>query len=290
MNVLFECRSWIPVQIARMNRLQLSFLLLMTCLLLTGTTQAAMVDTISVYSASMQKNTRCVVIVPEATTNGKVPVLYLLHGFGGDHRSWLQIKPELPRLADEMQMMIVCPNGARSWYLDSPVDANIRYETYMTQELLPYIDSHYSTLSNRSGRAIAGLSMGGFGSLSLAIRHPDLYGTVCATSGSVNLLKKTFTYKYRELILGSEYEHQANWSRNSILTLAGSIQPGELNVMIDCGTEDEWLEENRKLHEILLDRKVPHDFVERPGAHDADYWNNSIDFILLYVGKHIARK
>jgi enterochelin esterase-like enzyme len=117
-----------------------------------------------------------------------------------------------------------------------------------------------------------------------------LYGTVCATSGSVNLLKKTFTYKYRELILGSEQEHSANWSRNSILTLAGSIQAGELNVMIDCGTEDEWLEENRKLHEILFDRKVPHDFVERPGGHDAEYWNNSIDFILLYVGKHITRK
>jgi S-formylglutathione hydrolase FrmB len=273
-----------------MNRLQLSVLLLMTCLLSVGTTQAAIVDTISVYSASMKKNTRCVVIVPNAAANGKVPVLFLLHGFGGDHRSWLQIKPELPQLADEMQLMIVCPNGARSWYLDSPVDASMRYETYMTQELLPYIDSHYSTIANSSGRAVAGLSMGGFGSLSLAIRHPDLYGTVCATSGSVNLLKKTFSYKYRELILGSEYEHQANWSRNSILTLAGSIQPGELNVMIDCGTDDEWLEENRKLHQILLDRKVPHDYVESPGGHDAEYWANSIDFILLFVGKHIALK
>ena len=273
-----------------MNRLQLSLLLLMVYLLLAGTTQAAMVDTISVYSASMKKNTRCVVIVPEASTNEKVPVLYLLHGFGGDHRSWLQIKPELPQLADDMHMIIVCPNGVRSWYLDSPVDTTFRYETYMTQELIPYIDSHYSTISNRSGRAIAGLSMGGFGSLSLAIRHPDLYGTVCATSGSVNLLKKTFSYKYRELILGSESEHQVNWSRNSILTLAGAIQPGALNVMIDCGTEDEWLEENRKLHQILLDRKVPHDYVERSGGHDAAYWANSIDFILLFVGKHIALK
>lgn len=262
----------------------------MTCLLLSGTTQAAMVDTISVYSASMKKNTRCVVIVPDIAANEKLPVLYLLHGFGGDHRSWLQVKPELPQLADEMDMMIVCPNGVRSWYLDSPMDSSSRYETYMTQELIPFVDSHYNTINSRSGRAVAGLSMGGFGSLSLAMRHSDLYGTVCATSGSVNLLKKTFTYKYRELILGSEYEHQANWSRNSILTLAGSIQPGKLNIMIDCGTEDEWLDENRKLHQILLDRKVPHDYVERPGGHDAPYWNNSIDFILLYVAKHIASK
>ncbi len=262
----------------------------MTCLLSVSTTQAAIVDTISVYSASMKKNTRCVVIAPEATTNEKVPVLYLLHGFGGDHRSWLQIKPELPQLADEMHMMIVCPNGVRSWYMDSPKDTSLRYETYMTQELIPYVDSQYSTINNRSGRAIAGLSMGGFGSLFLAMKHPDLYGTVCSTSGSVDLLKKTFSYKYRELILGSEQEYQANWSRNSILTLAGSIKPGALNIMVDCGTEDEWLEPNRKLHQILIDRQVPHDFVERPGGHDAAYWNNSIDFILLYVGKHITRK
>ena len=263
---------------------------LMICLVSIAPAQAAKVDTVSVYSNAMHKNTRCVVISPSADAQVEWPVLYLLHGFGGDHRSWLQIKPELPQLADDMQMIIVCPNGVKSWYIDSPVDTTFRYEAYMTQELIPYIDSHYSTISNRSGRAIAGLSMGGHGSLFLAMRHTDLYGTVCSTSGSVNLLKKTFSYKYRELILGSEYEHQANWSRNSILTLAGAVQPDALNIMIDCGTEDEWLEDNRRLHQILLDRKVPHDYVERPGGHNADYWNNSIDYILLYVGKHLALK
>ena len=273
-----------------MKRFNCCCLFLMICLVSIAPAQAAKVDTVSVYSNAMHKSTRCVVISPSADAQVEWPVLYLLHGFGGDHRSWLQIKPELPQLAEDMQMIIVCPNGVKSWYIDSPVDTTFRYETYMTQELIPYIDSHYSTISNRSGRAIAGLSMGGHGSLYLAFHHPDLYGTVCSTSGSVDLLKKTFSYKYRELILGSEQEYQANWSRNSILTLVGAIQPGALNIMFDCGTEDEWLEPNRRLHQILYDRKVPHDFVERPGGHDAAYWNNSIDFILLYVGKHIARK
>lgn len=248
---------------------------------------AATVDTISVFSNAMHKQTRCVVIAPENAAHSRLPVLYLLHGFGGDHRSWLKVKPELPELAERMGILIVCPNGERSWYLDSPMDSTIRMETYITKELIPFIDNHYSTNSSKSARAIAGLSMGGHGSLYLAMRHPDLFGTVCSTSGSVDLLKKTFTYKYRELILGDEQTHQINWSRNSILTLVGGSQPGTLNIMVDCGTEDEWLEQNRTLHHILLDRKIPHDYVERPGEHDAVYWNNSIDFILLFIGKHI---
>lgn len=251
---------------------------------------AARVDTISVFSNAMHKNSRCVIIEPEHLEGERLPVLYLLHGFGGDHQAWLRVKPDLPRLADSLKLMIVCPNGERSWYLDSPVDSAVRFETYMTRELIPFIDEHYATIGKRDARAIAGLSMGGHGCLYLAFRHPDLYAAVCATSGSVNLLRKTYTYKYRELILGSEQEHSINWSGNSILTLAGAVQPGTLHIMVDCGTEDEWLEENRRLHQILLDRKVPHDFVERPGGHDAEYWNNSIDYILLFVGKHIALK
>ena len=251
---------------------------------------AAEVDTVTVYSQSMRKNTRCVVIVPDSGSFMRLPVLYLLHGFGGDHRSWLKVKSDLPEWADRLGLIIVCPNGERTWYLDSPVDSTVRMETYINKELIPYIDNHYATIASRDGRAIAGLSMGGHGSLHLAMRNPDVFSTVCSTSGSVNLLKKTFTYKYRELILGNEQENHVNWSQHSIMTLAGSISPGKLNMWIDCGTEDEWLEENRKLHGILLDRNVPHDYSERPGAHDAAYWNNSIDYILLFVAKHIAIK
>jgi len=290
MNAFIELQDCISVELARMNRFDLNCFFLVACWVSIAPVHAAKVDTVSVYSAAMHKNTRCVVISPSTDASVELPVLYLLHGFGGDHRSWLQVKPELPQLADEYQMMIVCPNGERSWYLDSPVDSTKRFETFMTKELIPFIDSHYPTIAMPNARAIAGLSMGGHGSLYLAFRHPDLYGTVCSTSGSVDLLKKTFSYKYRELILGSEQEYQANWSRNSILTLVGAVQPGALHIMVDCGTEDEWLEPNRRLHQILYDRKVPHDFVERPGGHDAAYWNNSIDFILLYVGKHISRK
>jgi S-formylglutathione hydrolase FrmB len=280
-----------PLQLACMNMKKFSilFLALFWCSALVS--RAATVDTLSVYSKAMQKETRCVVIVPKGADANALPVLYLLHGLGGDHHSWLQIKPELPRLADEMQMLIVCPNGGvRSWYLDSPIDSSFRYETYMIHELIPYIDSHFSTVKTREGRAIAGLSMGGHGSLFLAIRHSEVFGAACSTSGSVDLLKKTFSWKYKEMILGDTICCKENWVSNSVMTIADELQPGQLALHIDCGTEDDLYMPNKRLHEKWGAMGIEHAYIEGPGRHDAAYWNRSIDSILLFVQRFFEKK
>jgi S-formylglutathione hydrolase FrmB len=280
-----------PLQLACMNMKKFSilFLALFWCSALVS--RAATVDTLSVYSKAMQKETRCVVIVPKGADANALPVLYLLHGLGGDHHSWLQIKPELPRLADEMQMLIVCPNGGvRSWYLDSPIDSSFRYETYMIHELIPYIDSHFSTVKTREGRAIAGLSMGGHGSLFLAIRHSEVFGAACSTSGSVDLLKKTFSWKYKEMILGDTICCKENWVSNSVMTIADELQPGQLAIHIDCGTEDDLYMPNKRLHEKWGAMGIEHAYIEGPGRHDAAYWNRSIDSILLFVQRFFEKK
>jgi S-formylglutathione hydrolase FrmB len=280
-----------PLQLACMNMKKFSilFFALFWCSALVS--RAATVDTLSVYSKAMQKETRCVVIVPKGADANALPVLYLLHGLGGDHHSWLQIKPELPRLADEMQMLIVCPNGGvRSWYLDSPIDSSFRYETYMIHELIPYIDSHFSTVKTREGRAIAGLSMGGHGSLFLAIRHSEVFGAACSTSGSVDLLKKTFSWKYKEMILGDTICCKENWVSNSVMTIADELQPGQLAIHIDCGTEDDLYMPNKRLHEKWGAMGIEHAYIEGPGRHDAAYWNRSIDSILLFVQRFFEKK
>jgi S-formylglutathione hydrolase FrmB len=272
-----------------MKKFSILFLALFWCSALVS--RAATVDTLSVYSKAMQKETRCVVIVPKGADANALPVLYLLHGLGGDHHSWLQIKPELPRLADEMQMLIVCPNGGvRSWYLDSPIDSSFRYETYMIHELIPYIDSHFSTVKTREGRAIAGLSMGGHGSLFLAIRHSEVFGAACSTSGSVDLLKKTFSWKYKEMILGDTICCKENWVSNSVMTIADELQPGQLAIHIDCGTEDDLYMPNKRLHEKWGAMGIEHAYIEGPGRHDAAYWNRSIDSILLFVQRFFEKK
>ena len=124
----------------------------------------ASVDTVSMYSNQLHKNVKFVIIEP--TNNAKqLPTVYLLHGYGGNYAQWPKFASNLQEKADVLNMMLVCPDGANSWYFDSPIDTTIRYESFVIKELIPYIDQHYKTIANRTGRAITGLSMGGHGGL-----------------------------------------------------------------------------------------------------------------------------
>jgi len=153
------------------------FILFIFCV---GTvSSAATVDTVSIYSTSMKKVLKCVVIKPDSYKKRKntFPAVYLLHGHGGWYANWIIRVPELKEYADQYQLMIVCPDGGyNSWYLDSPVDSTVRFETYVSKEVVNYIDAHYRTIKDRKARAITGLSMGGHGGLFLGFRHADIFG------------------------------------------------------------------------------------------------------------------
>lgn len=147
---------------------------LFLCLLFLRThADAATVDTVSTPSASMHKNIKAVVIKPDTYKDGKsFPVVYLLHGYSGNYADWVVKAPGLAHLADEFQLLIVCADGNfGSWYFDSPVDTASKYETYISNELVNWVDKAYRTIANRKGRAITGLSMGGDGALYNAFRH-----------------------------------------------------------------------------------------------------------------------
>ena len=160
-------------------------LLLAAVLWLTSSVSAATIDRIAVRSEAMKKEIPVVVIVPDAAKSGvRMPVLYLLHGYSGDQETWLNVKPSLPQMADRDSVIVVCPDGENSWYWDSPKDPSSRFETFVARELIDYVDAHYPTRGDRSGRAITGLSMGGHGGLWLSFRHKDTFGAGGSTSGS----------------------------------------------------------------------------------------------------------
>ena len=163
---------------------QLFFLLI---LWLSSFAKASTVDTILVRSTKMQKEIKVVTIVPDVAQTKRCPVVYLLHGHGGYYKTWLIIKPNLPELADEKGFIFVCPDGEESWYWDSPLHADVQYETFISSELVQYIDAHYPTDARRERRAISGLSMGGHGALWNAIRHPDVFGAAGSMSGGVDI-------------------------------------------------------------------------------------------------------
>ena len=255
--------------------------------LLTHPLFAGRVDTILVHSAAMNKDIKCVIISPAAKpASGKGwPVVYLLHGWSGNYAQWIQTAPQLAAESTADGILFVCPDGGYdSWYFDSPVDPTVRYETFITKELVPYIDNHYPTDPGRAHRAITGLSMGGHGALYLAIRHRDLFGAAGATSGGVDFRPFPDNWGLKKE-LGDYAIHRENWDNNTVVHAADGLVNGELRLIFDCGINDFFLPVNRILHQKLLEKKIDHDYIERPGGHSHDYWKNSIDFQVLFFGK-----
>lgn len=251
--------------------------------------KAQRVDTIAIFSPAMQREINNVVILPEGYEQAtELPVLYLLHGYGGNHKTWLDIKPNLPELASRYGMIIVCPDGSRaSWYVDSRVNPDSQYESYISSELIAFVDSVYPTRRDPSGRAITGLSMGGFGAMWNAINHQDVFGSVGSTSGGVDVRPFPGSWEMTK-IFGEYAENPEVWDAHAIVNILHKIRPG-LNIIIDCGTDDFFFPVNTTLHDTLLYRNIKHDFITRPGAHNAPYWNNSIDYQLLFFNNAFAR-
>ncbi len=258
--------------------------LLCICLLATYI-QAAVVDSVNVYSTAMQRDVKALVVVPEASTAvSRLPVVYLLHGYGGNEKDWIR-NADLGKLADMHQLIIVCPDGRNSWYWDSPVDKTMRYETFISSELPSYVDKHYKTIASPEGRAITGLSMGGHGALWNAFRHPDVFGAAGSMSGGVDIRPFPENWDMKKWI-GTKKEQPANWENYTVINLVSKLNNGQQALIFDCGYDDFFFQVNNNLHQALLAKKIEHDYIVRPGAHNWKYWPNALVYQLLFFCKH----
>ncbi|MFZ4724767.1 MAG: alpha/beta hydrolase [Paludibacter sp.] len=270
-----------------MKRLSVLFTTLLVCLFVFSKSQ---VDTISIYCPIMQKEIKSVVVLPDSyNKKSNYPVVYLLHGYSDNYAKWINTVPSIKTLANEYQLILVCPDGGySSWYFDSPIDSTFQYETFITRDLLPYIDQHYSTIADRSARAITGLSMGGHGALYLAIRNRDLFASAGSMSGGVDLRTSTKKFDIAKRI-GSIETNAAEWDNRSVVNMVSDLKNKELNLIIDCGVSDFFYQINADLHRRLVALNIDHDYIERPGSHNWDYWTNSIQYQLLYFDRCFHR-
>lgn len=252
---------------------------------------AASADTVSIYSSAMKKSIKCVVILPYSYNNqvNNFPVVYLLHGYSGNFSNWIQKVPEIKNYADQFQLIIVCPDGDfSSWYIDSPADSTMKYDTYISKEVPHYIDSSYRTLNDRKYRAIAGLSMGGHGALFLSWRNETIFGAVGSMSGAVDLVSTKTKYNIPTVFgdssqIGNIYKYSVvNIVRNKIDYVPALI--------FSCGIDDPFIVSNRKLNSELLEMKIPHTYVEKEGKHNWDFWSNDIGFQLLFFHQFFQKK
>lgn len=254
----------------------------------TISAHAAQVDTVDIFSASMHKSIRCIVIRPDdyRFTGERYPVLYLLHGWSGNYGGWLTEAPQLRQHADRFQMLIVCPDGGYdSWYVDSPVDSTVRYETHISKEVVQFVDYYYYTRQEPGGRAIAGLSMGGHGAMSLAIRHPEVFGAAGSMAGGLDLRPWKKNNWDLKGVLGDPELFWSNWEEFSVVNLISRLKSLKMPLIIDCGTGDFFVEGNREMHRRLLEAAYPHEYTERPGEHNGAYWGNAVDYQVLFFVK-----
>ena len=276
---------------------------LLTLLIFTYSlfTSAGVVDTLKVHSDVMNRDIPVVVVRPSSTVAvtsaqgkkskkaampevAKCPVVYLLHGAYANEYKWLEVKPTLPAIADEMQMIFVTPYVLNSWYFDSPVNKEFMYETFITKELIPWIDAHYPTLADRNHRAVTGLSMGGHGALFLSSRHIDLFGAAASMSGGVDIRLFPLNWNLPDM-LGEMASNRQSWDEHSVMECVKNLKNGDVAISFDCGESDFFIEVNRALHARLLSLGIDHDFTTRPGGHTDQYWSNSLDYQLLFFKK-----
>ncbi len=256
---------------------------IITIALLGGLQSFAAIDTIQIYSNSMFKKVKCVVITPTnyAGKTERYPVIYLLHGYSGSYSNWSTMVAGMQKLVDDNNLIIVNPDGAfDSWYFDSPVDLTRRYETNVSTEIPDYIDANYRTIANRNARAITGLSMGGHGGLFLGYRHADKFGACGSMSGALDV---SYIRGYgMEKILGDTNTNAQYYKDWSAINVIDKYPKDSIAMIIDCGTEDRLIYVNRRMHDKLLKQNVPHDYIERPGKHDWPYWANAVKYQVLF--------
>jgi putative tributyrin esterase len=243
---------------------------------------------ISIWSTSLSKMTTFNLILPAA--EGPFPVLYLLSGLSDDHTGWVR-RTALERYADQYKLVIVMPDGARGFYLNDPRPGAPQYEDYIAVELVRYIDHWFPTIPGAAGRAVAGLSMGGYGALMLAMRRPDVFSVASSHSGAVQFARDNKLNSTPDIPDASALAAVLPKGKYCLATLAEEFKQSgrKLAIRMDCGTEDFLLDSNRQFHAHLEKLGVEHEYHEFPGIHDWPYWDahapETLKFVMDRLGK-----
>lgn len=272
-----------------MKKKALRMIMTAAAVLVAATASAFSVDTVDVSSKYLDRPMRVTVYTPEAAKQvKKLPTVYLLNGFGGDYRAWPNVRPDLGEYADHYGMVIVCPSGMNSWYWNSPENPGMQMESFFVETLVPYIRKHFPSSPEARLNAITGLSMGGHGALWLGTRHPNIWHNLGSTSGGVNILPFPERWKMAEQ-LGPYKDKTERWEQHTVINLVPQMAENKQNIIFDCGTNDVFTKVNAELHQKLLDAKVDHDYISRPGQHNRTYWNNSILYQLLFFHENFKK-
>jgi S-formylglutathione hydrolase FrmB len=221
------------------------------------------------------------VILPDGP--GPFPMVYMLHGLSDDYTAW-QRWTTIERQAYRLGLGLALLDGGRSFYCDTPGTTR-QFEQHILHAV-EFVDRTFRTVPKAAGRGIGGLSMGGYGALKIALAHPTVFGSAASHSGAVDMAG----WMRRE----TRADYQDIWpkgklpARDDVRKLLA--KPGaKPAIYLDCGTEDFLLPENRTIKADLVKRKIPHIYLEHPGGHSWEYWQEHIGEALDFHAGHFRK-
>ncbi len=222
------------------------------------------------------------------TKQAKYPVLYLLHGLGDDHNTWIQ-RTSIIRYAEKYPLIIVMPSAGRGWYTNAK--QGYKHETAIVKELPDLVEQFFPAVKGRKARFLAGLSMGGYGAIKLALKYPARYAKAVSHSGGFlteGWMKDAENENRDEYlrIFGNKFKG----SDNDIFHLARKYANGKNKaklpkLRLDCGRDDFCLEVNEFFHKHLTRLKIPHEYELHPGEHEWGYWDLHVRDTLHFIMK-----
>ncbi len=214
----------------------------------------------------------------EVNADNKFPVIFLLHGLTGRFSDWTE-RTEIVEFARNYEYIIVMPDGGDGWYSDSATVENDKYESYLIKELMPEIDRRFRTSLERQNRAVAGLSMGGYGAIKFALKYPEKFSVAGSFSGALDAPLRGQNNQFLRPSIMSVFgadDHQ-NRKGNDIFRIVREMPSEKLKnlpfIYLDCGTEDFLIQTNRDFAALLFEKKIPHEFRQLPGNHNWNFWD-----------------
>ncbi len=248
--------------------------------------------TVNYFSRSLKKASSFNVVFPD---DPAVPrpwaAFYLLHGLSDDHTIWMR-RTSIERYAAGLPLVVVMPDGGRGWYTNAAKPPGLAYEDDLIKDVVGLIDHTFPVKAERSGRAIGGLSMGGYGAVKLGLRHHEMFASVNSHSGALGFAR-------REPRKGEELSPEflaicgglAKGGPEDPFALVEKVDHGRVPAMrIDCGKDDFLLEENRAFHAHLDALHVPHEYAEFPGGHDWAYWDTHAREAVAFHARNLGLK
>ena len=240
-------------------------------------------------------------------SNRSYPIVYLLHGYHDNDMSWIQFG-ESNLIADEGMarreippMIIAMPDAGASWYVNNH-NRSVRYEDFFFQEFIPHIESQYRVRRGKNFRGVAGQSMGGFGTLIYAMRHPDMFAACAALGAAVNTTQQiigmsdTAWARWPTAIYGPASgaervtPHLLSYNPIHIAQTADVDKLKGVRMYLDCGDDDYLTIGNAMLHVALSERRIPHEYRVRDGAHNWSYWRSGLLDALKFIGSSFHKE